>query len=58
MEKQHFITFIYDFSHYGFTYLLNEKSQSLKVYANEVERQLDRKVKIIRLDRDGSYCGI
>ncbi|KAH0644902.1 hypothetical protein KY284_032786 [Solanum tuberosum] len=32
-------------------------SDALKVYVNEVERQLDRKVKIIRSDRGGKYYG-
>jgi len=29
----------------------------LEVYINEVERQLDRKVKIVRSDRGGEYYG-
>jgi len=29
----------------------------LDVYINEVERQLDRKVKIVRSDRGGEYYG-
>ncbi|GJX36332.1 retrovirus-related pol polyprotein from transposon TNT 1-94 [Tanacetum coccineum] len=56
--EKYFITFIDDFSRYGHVYLLHEKSQSinaLEVYVNEVERQLDRKVKIIRSDRGGEY---
>ena len=58
--EKYFITFIDDFSRYGFIYLLKEKSQAadaLKVYVNEVERQLNRKVKIIRSDRGGEYYG-
>ena len=45
---------------YVYVYLLHEKSQSLnalEVYINEVERQLDRKMKIVRLDRGGEYYG-
>jgi len=56
--EKYFITFIDDFSRYEFIYLLKEKSHAsdvLKVYINEVERQLDRKVKIIRSDRAGEY---
>jgi len=52
-KEKYFITFIDDFSRYGHVFLLHEKSQSvnaLEVYINEVERQLDRKVKIIRSD--------
>jgi len=54
----YFITFIDDYSHYGYVYLLHEKSQTvnaLEIYLNEVERQLDRKVKIIRSDRGDEY---
>ena len=41
-------------------YLLHEKSQAveaLTVYITKVERQLKRKVKIIRSDRGGEYYG-
>ena len=58
--EKYFITFIDDFSRYGYIYLLNEKSQSvdaLEVYITEVERQLDRKVKIVRSDRGGEFYG-
>jgi transposase InsO family protein len=59
-KEKYFITFIDDFSHYGYIYLLYEKSQAvnaLEVYITEVERQLERKVKIIRLDKGGEYYG-
>ena len=59
-KDKYFITFIDDFSHYGHVYLLHEKSQSvntLKVYINEVKKQLDIKVKIVRSDRGGEYYG-
>ncbi|XP_075080360.1 uncharacterized protein LOC107807206 [Nicotiana tabacum] len=58
--EKYFITFIDDFSRYGYIYLLKEKSQAadaLKVFVTEVERQLDKKVKIIRSDRGGEYYG-
>jgi len=58
--EKYFITFIDDFSRYGYIYLLHEKSQSvdaLEVFINEVERQLDRKVKIVRSNRGGEYYG-
>jgi len=45
---------------YEHVFLLHEKSQSvnaLEVYINEVERQLDRKVKIVRSCRGGEYYG-
>ena len=39
---------------------IKEKSQAvdiLEIYVNEVERQLDKNVKIIRSDRGGEYYG-
>jgi len=39
---------------------LHEKSQAvdaLEIFINEVERQLDRKVKIVISDRGGEYYG-
>jgi len=59
-KEKYFITFIDDFSRYGHVYLLHEKSQSvnaLEVYINEMEKELDRKVKIVRFDRGGEYYG-
>ena len=56
--EKYFITFIDDFSRYEYVYLLNKKSQavnSLEVFIKEVERQLDRKVKIVKSDRGGEY---
>ena len=43
--EKYFITFIDDFSHYGYMYLLQEKSQSVDTleFVHEVERQLDQK---------------
>ncbi|GKC33748.1 retrovirus-related pol polyprotein from transposon TNT 1-94 [Tanacetum coccineum] len=58
-REKYYITFIDDFSRYGYVYLLHEKSQSinaLEVFVNEVKRQLDRKVKIIRSNRGSEYC--
>lgn len=49
--EKYFITFINDYSPYCYIYLLHEKSQSVdavQAFITEVERQLDRKVKIIR----------
>jgi len=55
-KERYFITFIDDYSHYGYVYLLHEKFQAvdvLEIHLNEVERQLDRKVKVVRSDRGG-----
>ena len=59
-KEKYFITFIDDFSRYGYVYLLHEKSQAvsaLEIFINEVERQLDKNVKIVRSDRGGEYYG-
>ena len=51
--EKYFITFIDDFSRYCYLYLLHEKSQSVntfEVFINEVEKQLDKKVKVVRSD--------
>ena len=59
-NEKYFITFIDDFSRYYYIYLLHEKSQvvdALEVYIVEVERQLNKKVKIIRSYRGGEYYG-
>ena len=48
--EKYFITFIDDFSSYGYVYLLQEKSQlvdTLEMFVNEVKRQLDEKVKLL-----------
>jgi len=57
-KEKYFITFTNDFSRCGHVYLLHEKSQAvnaLEIYINKVERQLDRKVKVVRSDRGGKY---
>ncbi|RVW25195.1 Retrovirus-related Pol polyprotein from transposon TNT 1-94 [Vitis vinifera] len=58
--QQYFITFIDDYSRYGYLYLIHEKSQSLDVFKNfkaEVENQLSKKIKAVRSDRGGEYYG-
>ena len=58
--QKYFITFIDDYSRYGYLYLINEKSDALdtfKIYKAEVENQLDRKIKVVRSDRGGEYYG-
>jgi len=59
-KEKYFITFIDVFLRYGYVYLLHEKSQvvnALDVYIDKVERQLEKKVKMIRLYRGGEYYG-
>ena len=58
--QQYFITFIDDFSRYGYIYLIHEKSQSLDVFKKfkaEVENQLSKRIKTVRSDRGGEYYG-
>ncbi|GMI70291.1 hypothetical protein HRI_000698400 [Hibiscus trionum] len=58
--QQYFITFIDDYSRYGYLYLIHEKSQSLDVfksYKAEVENQLNKRIKKVRSDRGGEYYG-
>ena len=58
--QQYFITFIDDFAHYGYLYLIPEKSQSLEVFKSfkvEVENQLNKRIKNVISDRGGEYNG-
>ncbi|KAL8157842.1 hypothetical protein AgCh_002526 [Apium graveolens] len=56
----YFITFIDDYSRYGYLFLIHEKSQALDVfkeYKAEVELQLNSSIKAVRSDRGGQYYG-
>ena len=56
--QMYFITFIGDFSQYGYLYLIHDKSQSLDVFKNykaEVENQLKKRIKSVRSDRGDEY---
>ena len=51
-----FITFIDDYSHYMYLYLFFSKDEALetfKVFKAEVEKQYEKQIKIVRLDRGG-----
>lgn len=55
-----FITFTDDYSRYGYIYPIKERSEALekfKIFKAEVENQHDLKIKIVRSDRGGEYCG-
>ncbi|KAJ9535257.1 hypothetical protein OSB04_un001652 [Centaurea solstitialis] len=55
---RYFITFTDDFSRYGYVYLMRHKSESFerfREFHNEVQNQLGRKIKFLRLDRGGEY---
>nr|GEW26553.1 hypothetical protein [Tanacetum cinerariifolium] len=54
----YFVTFIDDFSHYGYVYLLKHKHEvfeTFKVFQKEVENQLGKTIKSLRSDRGGEY---
>lgn len=56
--KKYFLTFIDDCTRYCYVYLLRSKDEALEMfkhYKNEVENQLDKKIKVIRSDRGGEY---
>ena len=58
--KSYFITFINDFSRYTYVFLMSEKSEALecfKIFKLEVEKQLEKHIKIVRSDRGGEYFG-
>ncbi|KAJ0522113.1 putative RNA-directed DNA polymerase [Helianthus annuus] len=57
---KYFITFIDDFSRKIWVYFLKLKSEALyhfKTFKSLVENQMDQKIKCIRTDRGGEYCG-
>ncbi|GKC29439.1 retrotransposon protein, putative, ty1-copia subclass [Tanacetum coccineum] len=54
----YFITFMDDYSRYGYVYLLkhnHEVFETFKVFKNEVENQLGKTIKALRSDRGGKY---
>ena len=56
--KKYFLTLIDDCTRYCYVYLLRSKDEALEMFKhfkNEVENQLDRKIKVIRSDRGGEY---
>jgi hypothetical protein len=55
-----FITFVDDFSQYGHIYPIRDRSEALqkfKVFKDEVENQLNVKIKVVQSDRGGEYYG-
>ena len=55
---EYFVTFIDDYSRYGYVYLMHHKSdtfEKFKEYRAEVENQLGKSIKILRSDRGGEY---
>ncbi|RVX03448.1 Retrovirus-related Pol polyprotein from transposon TNT 1-94 [Vitis vinifera] len=57
---KYFITFIDDFSRYGYVELIHEKSDSLnvfKAFKAKVELQLGKPIKVVKSDKSGEYYG-
>ena len=57
-EVVYLITFIDDYTGYGYVYLISHKSQALECFIkfmNLVENQLDKKIKILRTDQGREY---
>ncbi|GKC67343.1 retrotransposon protein, putative, ty1-copia subclass [Tanacetum coccineum] len=57
-KASYFVTFIDDFSRYGYVYLLKHKHEvfeTFKVFQKEVENQLGKTIKSLRSDRGGEY---
>ena len=56
----YFLTFIDDYSRYGYLYLIKEKAESLdklNIFQTEVEKLLGKVIKVVRSDRGGEYYG-
>jgi hypothetical protein len=56
----YFISFIDDHTRYMYLYFLNDMAKTLnafKTYKVEVEKQKEKKIKIVRSDRGGEYYG-
>ncbi|GJS65671.1 retrotransposon protein, putative, ty1-copia subclass [Tanacetum coccineum] len=59
--KRYYVTFIDDFSRYGYVYLIKHKSDTFEMfkrYQNEVENQLGKKIKVLQSDKGGEYLSI
>ena len=55
---EYFVTFIDDYSRYGFVYLMHKKSETFgkfKEFMIEAEKQLGKSLKTLRSDRGGEY---
>ena len=55
---EYFITFIDDYSRYGYVYLMRHKSETFEIfkeYKAEVENLHGKSIKSLRYDRGGEY---
>jgi hypothetical protein len=58
---QYFITFIDDFSRYGYIYLMRHKSESFEKFIefqNEVQNQLGKTIKFLQFDCRSEYLSL
>ena len=54
----YFITFTNNHSRFGYVFLMRDKSESFEIfkrYCNEVKKQIEKSIKILRSDRGGEY---
>jgi hypothetical protein len=59
--QRYFISFIDNHTRYMYLYFLNDKAEALnafKTYKVKVEKQKEKKIKIVRFDRGGEYYGM
>ena len=57
-DNKYFITFVDDSTKYCYVYLLKSKDEAIEkfvLYKNEVENQLNKKIKVLRSDRGAEY---
>ena len=57
-DNKYFITFVDDNTKYCYVYLLRSNDEAIEkfvLYKNEVENQLNKKIKVLRSDRGGEY---
>ena len=55
---EYYVTFIDDYSRYGYVYLMRRKSETFekfKEFKTESEKQLGKSLKVLRSDRGGEY---
>ena len=55
---EYFVTFISDYSSYGYFYLMHKKSETFgkfKEFMEKAEKQLGKSLKTLRSDREGEY---
>ena len=56
----YYVSFIYEFSRNTWIYFLNNKSEvfdKFKEFKALVENQTEKKIKVLRIDNGGEFCG-